>query len=207
MSDVSFTLEANSNQLNALDIAGAEPIITIRDVKVEKTDQPVSVYFDGDNNKPWKPSKGMRRVLAGAWGRESKDWIGKKAQLYFEPSVKYAGQEVGGIRIRALSDISEKGMQFAITISRNKREPFIVKMLEVKDSTYPEDKFKKAFPVMARKLQNEEMTLQQVIAQCQKTGTLTPDMIKKLEDAVPDEIEDEIDPETGEVIDDEQEIF
>ena len=193
MSDISFALEAKSDQLNAVDIMGAEPVIRVRDVKVQKGEQPVSVYFDGDNNRPWKPSKGMLRLLAGAWGRESKQWIGKHARLYFEPSVKYAGQEVGGIRIRALSDIDERGLTFALTINRQKREPYHVPLLVVETAEYPADRFAKALPVMAEKMRNGEMTLQQVIAQCQKTGQLTAEQLAQLEQAAPVEIHDEDD--------------
>src|SRR5690554_8237334 len=120
MTDVTFALQAKSDQLNGVDIMGAEPVIRIRDVKVKQGDQPVSVFFDGDHNRPWKPSKGMLRVLAGAWGRDSSQWIGKHAQIYFEPSVVYAGKPVGGIRIRALADIEPRGLQFALTISMQK---------------------------------------------------------------------------------------
>src|SRR5699024_8129514 len=147
MTDISATLEAKSAQLNAVDIIGAEPIIRIRDVKVNQgADQPVAVFFDGDNGRPWKPSMGMRRVLAGAWGTESSVWIGKHAQLYFEPTVMYAGQEVGGIRIKALSDIDERGVQFSLTINRKKRVPYHVPCLTINTTEYPSDKFDAALP-------------------------------------------------------------
>lgn len=191
MSDVSFALEAKSDQLNAVDIIGVEPVIRIRDVRVKQGDQPVSIYFDGDHNRPWKPSKGMLRILAGAWGRESSEWIGKQAKLYFEPTVMYAGQEVGGIRIRALSDIDPRGLSFALTINRKKREPYHVPLLIVEDKPYPAERFDKALPKMQKALQSGEMTLQQVVAQCQKTGTLTTEQLARLEAVAPVEINDD----------------
>ena len=193
MTDVSHALEANSDQLNAVDIMGVEPIIKIRDVHVKKGDQPISVFFDGDNNRPWKPSKGMLRILAGAWGRDSQDWIGKHAQLFFEPTVIYAGKPVGGIRVRALSDIDSRGLSFSLTISRQKREPYQVPLLVVSVIEYPESKFISALSVMAEKMQAGEMTLQQIIAQCQKTGTLSESQLKRLEDAAPIDIDDSAD--------------
>lgn len=193
MTDVSFALEAKSDQLNAVDIMGAEPVVRIRDVKVKQGDQPVSVYFDGDNNRPWKPSKGMLRVLAGAWGRDSSAWVGKYAQLYFEPTVRYAGKEVGGIRIRALSDIDQRGLSFALRINQKQTEPYHVPLLKVQSSEYPADRFAKALPVMAEKMQSGEMTLQQVIAQCQKSGQLTQDQLRQLEEMAPVEISEEDD--------------
>lgn len=191
MTNVSFALEAKSDQLNAMDIMGCDRIIRIRAVNVSKGDQPVSVFFDGDNNKPWKPSKGMLRILAGAWGIESSAWVGKHACLYFEPSVMYAGKEVGGIRIRSLSDINPKGLQFSLSINRQKREPYILPLLKVEQAEYPSERFNKSLPKMAEAMQKGEMTLQQVIAQCHKTGTLSPEQIKQLEQAAPVEINDD----------------
>ena len=188
--DVSFALEAKSDQLNAVDIMGTDLIIKIREVRVNQGDQPVSVFFEGDHNRPWKPSKGMLRILAGAWGRDSSAWVGKHAKLYFEPSVIYAGKPVGGIRIRSLSDIPANGLTFALTISRQKREPYIVPLLKIEAAIYPAERFAKALPVMTKKMQEGEMTLQQVIAQCQKTGQLTPEQLAQLEQAAPVEIND-----------------
>lgn len=191
MTDVTFALQAKSDQLNGVDIMGAEPVIRIREVKVKQGDQPVSVYFDGDNNRPWKPSKGMLRVLAGAWGRDSSAWVGKYAQLYFEPTVKYAGKQVGGIRIRALSDIDQRGLSFALRINQKQTEPYHVPLLQVKTQEYPADRFEKALPVMAEKMKAGEMTLQQVIAQCQKTGQLNTEQLKRLEEVAPVEIHED----------------
>ena len=68
MSDIGFALEAKSDQLNYDDIADTEVVITISEVQVRKSDQPVWIFFHGCNNRPWKPSKGMLRILATAWG-------------------------------------------------------------------------------------------------------------------------------------------
>ena len=190
MADISFTLEAKSDQLNAIDIMDCDRIIKVTKVDVTKGDQPVSVFFYGDNGRPWKPSKGMRRILSGAWGKESDNWIGKHAELYFDPSVKFGGKEVGGIRVKALSDIPNSGLQFSLAISRTKREPYHVPLLVVKVEDYPQDRFDKALPAMAKKMHEGEMTLQQVIAQCQKTGNLTETQLSALQQAAPVEIDD-----------------
>ena len=191
MADVSSALEAKSDQLNALDIVGAEPVIRIREVKVNAgQQQPVWVYFDGDKGRPWKPCKGMLRVLAGAWGRDSAGWVGKSARIYYDPSVKYAGAEVGGIRIRAVSDIDERGLAFSLRINQKKTEPYHVPLLVVSATEYPADRFEKALPAMGEKMRVGEMTLQQVIAQCQKTGTLTAEQLARLEALAPVEIEE-----------------
>lgn len=211
MTDVSFALEAKSDQLNAVDIIGAEPVLKIRQVSVRDTqDQPIWIYYEGDNGRPWKPSKGMLRILAAAWGRDSSQWEGGRVQVYFEPSVKYAGEEVGGIRIKALSGIDQNGMTCTITINRQKRQPYRVECLQAEtEQFYPQDKFDKALPKMTEMMQSGDMSLQQVIAQCQKTGRLTDEQIQQLEQAAPVEIEEEHheQPEAADDSEDEDEEF
>lgn len=201
MTDVSFAMQAKSDQLNAVDILGADRIIRIRDVRVTKGEQPVSVFFDGDNNRPWKPSKGMIRILAAGWGTDSAAWIGRSALIYCEPSVRYAGQEVGGIRIRALSDIPSAGLRATIALSKQKREPYLVQFLDTARPAYPADRFAAALPKMVEAMQSGTMTLQAVIAQCQKTGDLTSEQLAQLEQAAPVEFEHE------ETINEENEVF
>jgi hypothetical protein len=185
MSDITFALEAKSDQLNAVDIIASDRTIKITNVDVKKSDQPVSIYFEGDHGRPWKPSKGMLRVLALAWGSDSKQWVGKYAQLYHDPGVIYAGKAVGGIRVRALSDIDRKGLNLSLAISRSRRDSYHVKFLEVSNHQYPDEHFQKALPTMIKLMTDGKKTLQQIIAQCQKTGQLSADQIKQLEDAAP----------------------
>ena len=197
--DVTFAMEAKSDQLNACDIMGQERIIKIREVTVINGDQPVSVYFDGDNNRPWKPSKGMIRLLAAAWGTESKQWVGKSAQIYCDPTVTWAGSAVGGIRIRALSDIPNHGLRATIALSRQKREPYLVQFLDTTRPEYPSDKFDADFDKMSAAMQSGKTSLQTIIAHCQKTGDLTAEQITRLEKAAPVDIEHDGElPETNE---------
>lgn len=200
MTDVTFALEAKSDQLNAVDLMASHRTIKIRKVDVKKGDQPVSVFFDGDNNKPWKPCKGMLRILASAWGKDSKDWTGKHAEIYLDHDVVWAGKAVGGVRIKSLSDIDPNGLTVSLAINRQTRIQYSVGLLTVNEEQYPDAQFDKAFPTMVKKMTNGEMNLQVVIAKCQKTGTLTPDQLKRLEDAAPDEPDDDF---VGENVDDE----
>jgi hypothetical protein len=186
MSDFTHTLEAKSDQLNAVDIMGAELVIKIRDAKVTSGDQPLSVFFDGDNNKPWKPSKGMRRALASAWGgAKTENLIGKHARLYFDPTVKNKGVESGGIRIKALSDIPKNGIVVVERLNRTQSRTLNIAYLEVTQSAYPDDKFNATLSAMVEAMHSGKMTLQQIVAQCQKTGVLTPEQLKQLEDNAP----------------------
>ena len=185
MSDIGFALEAKSDQLNYDDIADTEVVITISEVRVRKSDQPVWVYFDGCNNRPWKPSKGMIRILATAWGRDSSQWVGKSVKLYGDKAVKWAGKEIGGIRIRALSHINTSGISAMLTVARGKRNEFRVGYLNMERPKYPDDKFNQVLPAMVEKIIEGEMSIEQVVARCQQTGDLTKEQLKALESAIP----------------------
>lgn len=194
MASFMHTTQAKSDQLNATDIMGIDLVIKIRDAVLTRNDQqPLAIYFDGDNNRPWKPSKGMRRVLMAGWGDDTENLIGKSVKLYFDESVKYAGQEVGGIRIKAMSDIDKRGMVVVEAINKQKRVPVHVEYLDTTQPPYPADKFNKALPVMADKMKSGEMTLQQVIAKCQQTGQLSAEQLQQLEAVAPVVVESEDD--------------
>jgi len=192
MPDISESLQAKSDQLNALDLAGIEMVITINNVTYKPgTEQPVWVHYDGDNGKPWKPSKGMRRILATAWGTTTEQWHGRKVKIFCNPDVTFGGEKVGGIQIKAMSDIDKRGMNFSLALNRKKRVGYTVEMLESKTAEYPAERFEKAFPTMADKLKSGDMTLQQIIAKCQQTGQLTQEQLKRLEEVAPVEIHDD----------------
>ena len=191
MTDIGFAIEAKSDQLNYDDIADTKIVITVSDVKVRQGDQPVWIYFHGCHNRPWKASKGMLRILAAAWGRDSSLWVGRSAELYGDKTVKWAGKEVGGIRISALSDINPNGLNTMLTVARGKREPFKVEYLNMQRPTYPQDKFEQVLPAMVAQITAGKMSIEQVVAKCQQTGDLTPQQLQALEQAVPVSADDE----------------
>lgn len=127
--DVSETILAKSDQVNAIDLV--EPVIvTVVDVKAGPADQPVHIITDKYGpERPFKPSKTVRRDLAKAWGVEAKAWVGRSMELYNEPTVKWAGKPVGGIRVSALSDIP-KPIQTAHTITRGQYTEVTIRVLE-----------------------------------------------------------------------------
>lgn len=130
MMDLRNTIIPNSNQVNADDLISGPKTIKIRDVKViDSETQPVSIYFDGDDNKPYKPSKGMRRVLVALWGANAKDYIGRYLTLYRDEKVKFGGIEVGGIRISHASHIKEP-TRVLETVGRGKRRPITIEVLK-----------------------------------------------------------------------------
>jgi len=187
MADVSGAMQAKSNQLNAMDILGVEPVITIASVNItnESGKPTVWVHYHGGEGRPWRVSTGMVRILSAGWGAESDNWIGKSVQIFNEPTVVYAGKEVGGIHIRAMSDIPERGIKATLSINRSKRVPFPVAHLTMQSPAYPEEQFNNALPSMVSAMESGKMTLEAIIHRCQQTGTLTQEQLKRLSDSRP----------------------
>lgn len=121
MASVKLAMLANSDQLNYSDIGTHEMVIMITGVRVTNSDQPVSIYYEGCGERPYKPSKGMIRLISEAWGDETDLWIGKAILIYGDPTVRWGGQEVGGIRIKAFTNISKSGFSAFVTITRGKK--------------------------------------------------------------------------------------
>lgn len=132
--DMSPTIVAKSDQVNADDLIGGPMTITISDVKILPSDQPVNIYFAG-SEKAFRPCKSMCRVLVSLWGSDSKQYIGKRLTLYRDPSVTWAGVQIGGIRISHASHI-DGPQTIMISEKRGKRSP--IKVLPLIDEPKPQ---------------------------------------------------------------------
>jgi len=117
--DISKALVAKSDQLNASDLTGAPIVATIEAVRRGDAVKPVIVDLVGMDGRPWKPSKGMLRVIAHAWGTESDAWVGRLVKLVNNPEVIYAGEAVGGVEVVAMSHIP-KAFTIPVRISQKK---------------------------------------------------------------------------------------
>lgn len=131
------TIEPKSDQLNADDLIGGTLTIKVTAIKGNsEPQQPVSIHYEGDKGKPYKPCKSMRRVLVSAWGANGTDYVGRSMTLYLDKTVTFGGIAVGGIRISHLSHI-ENDLSMMLTVSRTSRKPYQVKKLEVAAPTKP----------------------------------------------------------------------
>lgn len=129
--DLRDTIIPKSDQLNADELMAGPMTITVTAVRRGSgDDQPIVIHYEGENGRPYKPCKSMRRVLMFAWGTDGTQWIGRSMTLYNKTDVKFGGQEVGGIRISHLSDI-EKDIGISLTATRGKKEPVRIKRLQV----------------------------------------------------------------------------
>jgi hypothetical protein len=123
------TITPKSDQLNADDLISGPRTVRITDVQAGSSpEQPVSIYFDGDNGRPYRPSKGMRRVLVSMWGADSKAYIDKRVTLYNDPSITFGPEKTGGIRISHASGI-DAPLEIALTVKKGKRKPHTIQPL------------------------------------------------------------------------------
>ena len=126
--DISETLAANSAQQNYDEYLAGPKTVTVAEVTQGTVEQPVNVELVEFPGKPFKPAKSVRRVLAAAWGTDASKWAGRRLTIYGDPSVRYGGKEVGGLRVSHVSHI-DKPITVALTVTRGKRAPFTVQPL------------------------------------------------------------------------------
>src|SRR5579875_2611278 len=92
MNDMSLVIVAKSDQLNADDLINGPRTITIKQVEINtKSEQPVTVRYEGDNGKPWRPCKTTSRMMVAAWGPDASKYAGRSLTLYRDPNVKFGG--------------------------------------------------------------------------------------------------------------------
>jgi len=122
--DISNTLIAKADQLNAVDLT--QPL-TGKIVNValnESVEQPLSVWLDSFK-QPWKPCKIVRRMLGRLWGTNAAEWKGRMVQLFNDPEVRYGPNKTGGIRISHVSHI-DKPRAITLQVGRNKYQEFTI---------------------------------------------------------------------------------
>lgn len=134
--DITSTTAPKSDQQNYDDYMTGAKTVTVAEVKKGTADQPVEVHLVEFPGRPYKPSKSMRRVLVAAWGPDASTYEGRRITLYGDPTVTFGGQQVGGIRIGALSHI-DKPLQLALTVTRGKRAPFTVQPIRDEGALKP----------------------------------------------------------------------
>ena len=126
--DLTATTAPRSDQQNFDDYAVGPRTVTITEVKAGSVEQPVEIHVAEYPGRPYKPSKSMRRVLVAAWGPETSTYTGRRMQLVGDPTVKFGGQTVGGIKIAALSNI-DKRLTVSLTVTKGKRAPHTIEPL------------------------------------------------------------------------------
>lgn len=131
MNDMRAVIIPKSDQINADDLLANSMTITITAVSIRPgTEQPVTINFDGDGGKPYKPCKSMARVMVSCWGPDANEYVGRSMTLYCDPKVLWGGMAVGGIRISHMTHI-DAAHTMALTATKGSKKPFTVKPLVI----------------------------------------------------------------------------
>ena len=127
--DITDSLAPASDQLDAIELVAGPRTFVIETVSAGSVDQPVQVHLAGFP-RVWRPSKGMRRVLAAGWGTDASTWAGRRVTLYFEPDVTFGKDRPGGTRVSHMSDLKGgKRLSIPLLVSRGKSAMFNVEPL------------------------------------------------------------------------------
>ncbi len=137
--DLSSTVIAKSDQLNADDLVEPITITVTRVDKVSAKDQPVHIHSAG--RQPYKPCLTMRRMLISAWGKFKDEWVGRSMVVYCDPEVMWAGKEHGGIRVSHVSHISQPVSKM-LAVTRGRKKLFTLLPLIAEDHTAIIEKYK-----------------------------------------------------------------
>lgn len=153
MNDMSSTIVAKSDQINAADLIGSSRTVTIREVRIKAgDDQPVTILIEGDD-KGFRPCKGVRRLLVRVWGPDANKYIGQSMTLFCDPKVTWAGKEEGGIRVSHMTGLREKIVEYMRT-SRAATKPYEILPLKVEEQSDPARKWADGFVAKVGKAVN-----------------------------------------------------
>ena len=173
-------VKIKSDRLNFEDFIMGSQEFTISKLgrKVDQGNVRLLMIFEGRESTPYWVPKGMVKCLSNpeGWGEsEFSEWIGRKVRLFGEPTVVYAGKELGGIRISHISHIAAP-YSTKITERRGVRIDYVISPLE--EVMYPVDRFNTNLPAWRAAIAAGKATAENVIAKVQQSGKLTAEQIE-----------------------------
>lgn len=128
MNDMRITIEKKTDQLNFEDfLGGITRTITIAEVRKGSKEQQYDIVIEGDS-RFWRPAVTVLKLLVQAWGDNAREWVGRRATLYGDPTVMFGRDVVGGIRVSHLSHI-DGPVTANLTVTRGKRATHTVQPL------------------------------------------------------------------------------
>lgn len=126
--DLTDSIAPKSDQLDAEDLLGGPRLVTIAAVREGPSkEQPVNIYLR-EFDRPWRPSKTVRRILVAAWGAEASEYTDRRLVIFRDPEVRFGGMAVGGIRVSHLSHIEQR-FTVALAVTRGKRAAHVIEPL------------------------------------------------------------------------------
>ncbi len=104
--DAHWRTYIESDVIRAVDIPPGDHDVQIKEVKRGKvtgsggksSGKPM-IYLTG-KDKPWPACATACAVIEQLYGKAPRKWAGQWITIFVDPSVKYGGAPVGGIRVR-----------------------------------------------------------------------------------------------------------
>jgi hypothetical protein len=125
--DLTESIAPRSDQVNADDLIAGPITYTVREVVQGKAEAPFD-FMLVETDRAYRPSKTMRRVIVNAWGPKTEPYATRRLTLYREPTIKFGGKTIGGIRISHMSHIDGPREVWCQT-TKGQREKFTVQPL------------------------------------------------------------------------------
>lgn len=128
--DIASLLTGVSTELTADELAGGPRFLKIRKLVItDDPKRPLSVYYQSDDDKPWRPCLSMRRLLAACFGTDADSYVDQVIEVYRDDTVTYGEkgqgvQPVGGVRFKRAS--IEKSISLCLQAKRGKKSIWVV---------------------------------------------------------------------------------
>jgi hypothetical protein len=182
INDLSDTIEAKSDRINAADLMGADKVIVISEVIRYSENGTNKFYLNyvGHNGRAYKPSLGMRRIIMTLWGKDGTQYIGRSIKIFRDPTVIYAGKAAGGVVISAMTDIQSRAT-VVIPISKTKSVTYVIDKLEPTDKpAWPDDAFAAKFESISGAILAGKVTHEQAITKLEQNAMLTDEQKRNI---------------------------
>lgn len=130
--DITPFIEAESDRITADDLIGGPRTFTIEKIEgaMQEGKRRMVIHLSDSPGKPFMPCKGMVRLLGQLWGADAATWVGRGITLFRDPDVRFGADLTGGVRIAAVSHISQPQV-VAVRASQKKIKSHKVEPLKV----------------------------------------------------------------------------
>jgi hypothetical protein len=167
--DITESLAPASDQLDAIDLATTGPqTFTVVEVSKGNAEQPVQIKL-AEFPRVWRPSKGMRRVLAHCWGTDASAWAGHRVRLFNDPDVMFGKERTGGVRVSHVSHITGP-QSVPMLVSHGKSSTYVVEPLVESAATLELDELRAAWKHATDPAEKERIEARVAELQAQETG-------------------------------------
>ena len=136
--DMTESIRPKSDQLDADELLSGPRTFTITEVRKGPSDEQPFDFILAEHPRPWRPCKTVRKLIVAAWGPETTVCHGRRLTLVRDPSVTWAGEAVGGIRVSHMSHLKDsKPLRVSVQATSKTKTAILIQPLS--DAAPPPD--------------------------------------------------------------------